>query len=129
MRSKAFSATDLPATNRPALLAALRYIQSLGLIEPAGSETLRATSVGEYVLDRVGAFHLVRSYRDYFTDFAGLLTDPAAEAAVRRMENVGGTGQLHARKYFPLALRWLAGREVRCVVDVGCGNGEFQPAP
>jgi SAM-dependent methyltransferase len=128
MQAGPFAPDDLPAANRPVLNAALRYLQSVGVIEPAGGDTFRATPVGEYVLDRAGAFHLLRSYRDYLADFAGLLSDPGRGAAVRRLENVGGTGQLHARKYFPVALRWLAGRAVRCVVDVGCGSGEFLAA-
>jgi SAM-dependent methyltransferase len=27
-----------------------------------------------------------------------------------------------------VALKWLAGRDVRCVIDVGCGSGEFLAA-
>src|SRR4051812_18268534 len=72
MRTGPFAPADLPAANRPALLAALRYLQSLGLVEPAGGDTFRATPTGEYVLDRTGAFHLLLSYRDYFADFARL---------------------------------------------------------
>jgi SAM-dependent methyltransferase len=125
MRAGPFTPADLPVANRPALLAALRYLQSLGVIEATTGDEFRATPTGEYVLDRTGAFHLLRSYRDYFADFAGLLSTPEGGAAVRRLENIGGTGRLHARKYFPSALRWLAGKAVRCVVDVGCGNGEF----
>jgi SAM-dependent methyltransferase len=125
MRSEPFAVADLPAANRPALAAALRYLQAIGIIESADSGQFRATPVGEYVLDRTGVFHLLRSYRDYFDRFAELLADPAAARTVRRLENVGGTGQMHAGKYFPVALRWLAGRRLRCVADVGCGNGEF----
>jgi SAM-dependent methyltransferase len=128
MRGGPFALTDLSVANRPPLCAALRYLQSVGLIEPAVGDRYRATPAGEYVLDRIGAFHLLRSYRDYFADFAELLSNPSRGASVRRLENVGGTGQLHARKYFPGALRWLAGQDVRCLVDVGCGNGEFLAA-
>ena len=53
---------DPPAANRPALLAALRYLQSIGVIEATDGEEFRATPTGEYVLDRAGAFHLLRSY-------------------------------------------------------------------
>jgi SAM-dependent methyltransferase len=128
MRAGAFSAADLPTSNPPALRAALRYLQSLGLIERDIGDTFRATLVGEYVLDRAGAFHLLRSYRNYFDGFAELLSKPGGGALVRRLENVGATGQLHARRYFPIALQWMAGRDVRCVVDVGCGDGEFVAA-
>jgi SAM-dependent methyltransferase len=32
---------------------------------------------------------------------------------------------MHALKYFPVALQWLADRNLSYVIDVGCGNGEF----
>lgn len=128
MRAGPFAPADLAAGNPAALAAVLDYLARLGLVEPAPDGRRRLTPAGEYVFDRTGAFHLLRSYRGYFDRLPDLLADPAAVAAVRRLENVAGTGQLHARKFFPAALDRLAARGVRCVVDVGCGNGEFLAA-
>ncbi|MBN9519332.1 methyltransferase domain-containing protein [bacterium] len=125
MLSGPFTAADLPVANRSAMHAALLYLQSLGLVEAGAGDAFQTTTAGKYVFERAGAFHLLRSYRDYFADFASLLSSSERSAAVRRLENIGGTGQLHARKYFPSALRKLAGRKIQCVVDVGCGDGEF----
>lgn len=127
MRDGPFALGDLPAGNPVALVAVLDYLARLGLLEPVGDH-LRLTPAGEYVFDRTGAFHLLRSYRGYTDRLPNLLADPAAGAAVRRLENVAGTGQLHARKFFPAALDRIAARGAACVVDVGCGSGEFLAA-
>jgi hypothetical protein len=51
MRAGPFTAAEFPQVRNPAnLRAALRYLQSLGLLESAGSERFRLTAAGEYIV-------------------------------------------------------------------------------
>jgi hypothetical protein len=44
---------------------------------------------------------------------------------VDRRVNALGSGQLHARKFFPTVYAILASHPFSRIIDVGCGNGEF----
>jgi len=125
-----FAATDFPAVAEARLFeAVLAYFVSLGLLRPAGGAPPRyeATRVGRTVFTRYGSCALIHSYRDYFSRLAGRIVgaDDGAPPTVDRRVNVLGSGQLHARKFFPDAYRLLAGHPFRRLIDVGCGNGEF----
>jgi len=128
MCAGAFTSDDLNVANKATLDASLRYLQSIGLIEATGNNSFCATTTGEYVFERAGVFHLFRSYRDYFDNLAASLSQVETNQTVRRLENVNGTGDMHALKYFPTAFRWFANRDLSCIVDVGCGNGGFLAA-
>jgi SAM-dependent methyltransferase len=122
-----FTAADFPEVQNPALLdATLDYLVGLGLLAADG-ETYSATPLGRSVFDRFGACCLIYSYREYFERLPELLFAPpdVGRPAVDRRRNVLGSGQLHARKLFPTAYRFLAGRRVDRIIDVGCGDGHF----
>src|SRR5262245_50317186 len=125
-----FTVADFPEVADARLFAAtLTYFVSLDLIRGIGGDPSRyeATKVGRTVFTRYGSCALIHSYRDYFERLAGLIvgSDRGPAPAVDRRVNVLGSGQLHARKFFPDAYRILAGHPLERLIDVGCGNGEF----
>ncbi len=124
MRTGPFTLDDLPSENRSALSATLAYLEALGLLQ-CNSQSWQCTEAGSYVFDRVGIFHMLRSYRVYFEDYSQSLTMSSDETLVHRLANVADSGQLHARKYFPTVENWFADKHLQCIADVGCGNGEF----
>jgi SAM-dependent methyltransferase len=125
-----FTAADFPdVADHGLFAAALTYLVSLGLLTRTDGDTPKyaVTKVGQTVFTRYGSASLIHSYRDYFDRLAGRIVgaDRGPAPAVDRRVNVLGSGQLHARKFFPTAYRLLAEHPVRRVIDVGCGNGEF----
>lgn len=130
MVSGPFAATDFPNVTEPRLLGiTLTYLVSLGLLRRIDGDPPRyeVTKVGRTVFTRYGSCALIHSYRDYFERLPGLIVgkDRGEKPAVDRRVNVLGSGQLHARKFFPDAYRILAAHPFRRLIDVGCGNGEF----
>jgi SAM-dependent methyltransferase len=128
MSAGRFARPDFPAgVNEAAFSAIIGYLTSLGLIAPAaGPESYAATALGQTVFARYGAFCLLHSYEDYFRSFRALLVpDGSAHPTVDRRRNVLGSGQLHARKFFPAALALTEGKDFRVVADLGCGDGTF----
>jgi len=108
------------------LAAILRYLVALGLIEEPRPLHFLATKLGGKVLRRFGAFCLLDSYDSYFRDLDWIW--PASDLPrpeVNRERNVIGSGQLHARKFFPAILRHVANRSYGHLTDLGCGDGSF----
>jgi SAM-dependent methyltransferase len=125
-----FEGGDFPeVADRRLFSATLTYFASLGLLRDLGGNPplYEPTKVGRTVFTRYGSCALIHSYRDYFERLAALIVgvDRGRAPAVDRRVNVLGSGQLHARKFFPDAYRILAAHPLRQLVDVGCGNGEF----
>jgi hypothetical protein len=121
---------DLGLDGKPEVLeACLDYLVSVGLLSPC-CETVDTryslTEAGKMVFRRYGAFSLLHSYHDYFNSLAELLTSKSATMpTVERGENVVGSGALHAKKFFPAALRQLELLQPKAVIDIGCGDGTF----
>lgn len=125
-----FAAAEFSEVADATLFAAvLNYFVSLGLLREVQGDPPRfeATKVGRTVFTRFGSCGLIHSYRDFFERLSGLIVgaDRGPPPAVDRRVNVLGSGQLHARKFFPDAYRILAVHPMRTLIDVGCGNGEF----
>lgn len=125
-----FLASDLTHVADPVLLrAALTYLVSLGLLSqkagPAAEYTV--TKLGQTVFTRFGSCALIHSYREFFERLPGMIigTDRGPRPKVDRPTNLLGSGQLHARKFFPVAYRVLACHPPHRLIDIGCGNGEF----
>jgi SAM-dependent methyltransferase len=128
MSAGRFARPDFPGgVDEAAFSAIIGYLTSLGLIAPAaGPGSYAATALGLTVFARYGAFCLLHSYEDYFRSFrALLLPNGAPRPAVDRLRNVLGSGQLHARKFFPAALALTETRVFATVADIGCGDGTF----
>jgi len=118
-----FDANDRSAD---ALVALLHYLVALGLLYEEKPLQFRVTDLGSKVLHRFGAFSLLDSYNDYFRDLDWAL--PAStlpRPSVNRERNVIGSGQLHARKFFPEVLTHLATASYEHLTDLGCGDGTF----
>jgi SAM-dependent methyltransferase len=128
MAQSPFSLDDFPqVANRAGLAAIFEYLISLGVLARCadGENRYQASPLGAKVFQRYGAFCLLHSYRDYFDRLPALLNGAGPSATVNRLRNVIGSGQLHAKKFFPTALNFLGERSCDAVVDVGCGDGQF----
>ena len=108
-----------------ALEVVINYLRSLGLIEATASEQFQLTQLGQTVFKRAGAFSIIHSYRQHIEGMREYLLKGEINASVNRKENVIGSAQLHRIKFFPQALRMIEGHDTDCLVDLGCGNGEF----
>ncbi len=124
MAQGVFSVESFPAADPATLGAVLRYLVGIGLLVPSGSG-YEASPLGVTVFQRYGAFNILHSYRDFFDQIPALLEGTRFKPAVHRLRNVLGSGQLHARKFFPTALRFIAESRFDTIVDVGCGDGHF----
>lgn len=125
-----FSISDFTNVADPRLLSVtLTYLASLGLLRIVGSDPVRyeVTKVGHTTFTRYGSCALITSYREYFERVAGLIVGDHHHPVptVDRRLNVIGSGQLHARKFFPHAYVILTNHPFRRLIDLGCGNGEF----
>jgi Methyltransferase domain len=121
--------TDYPQFNPHVLQSLLEYCKALALVEGA-SKVWRATDLGRQVFQRWGSFAIVDSYEAYFSRLQDLLLSEIkpADIEVDRRRNVIGSGQIHARKFFPAALDMLSDGPPEILVDVGCGDGAFLEA-
>ena len=73
-----------------------------------------------------GAFCILDSYNDYFRDLEWIFPASAVpRPTVNRERNIIGSGQLHARKFFPEVLAHLATTPYEHLTDLGCGDGTF----
>jgi hypothetical protein len=122
--------TDYPQFNPQVLRSLLEYLKALALVEIDTNDAWQATTLGRQVFQRWGGFAIVDSYEAYFSRLADLLLSDIKpiDIHVDRKKNVVGSGQLHARKFFPTALDMLAGDAPDILVDVGCGDGAFLEA-
>jgi hypothetical protein len=124
------SKRDLGLNGNPDVLGAcLDYLVGIGLLS-SSKETddspYELTETGRMVFRRHGAFSLLHSYHKYFNSLAELLTSKSAiMPTVERGENVVGSGALHAKKFFPAALRQLELLQPKAIIDIGCGDGTF----
>jgi SAM-dependent methyltransferase len=131
MLERPFRTADFPeVTDAPLFDATLDYLVSLSLLsrtDESGQWCYAVTPVGKTVFTRYGSCSLIHSYRDFFERLPRMLVgaDRSTPPAVDRRVNVLGSGQLHARKFFPSAYAILASHPFRRIIDVGCGNGEF----
>jgi hypothetical protein len=121
---------DLELNGNPDVLGAcLDYLISIGLLlscNEADNSRYELTETGRMVFRRHGAFSLLHSYHKYFDSLAELLTSKSAiMPTVERGENVVGSGALHAKKFFPAALRQLELIQPKAIIDIGCGDGTF----
>jgi hypothetical protein len=121
---------DYPQFNPHVLQSLLNYLEALGLVETTAEGAWRATIMGRKVFQRWGGFAIVDSYESYFSRLDDLLRSDVrpADVNVDRKKNVIGSGQLHARKFFPAALDMLNGDPPDIIVDIGCGDGAFLEA-
>jgi hypothetical protein len=131
MLERSFTAENFPdLVNRKLFDSTLNYLVSLGVLnraEEAGRWRFAVTPVGRTVFTRYGACALIHSYRDFFERLPRMLIegDRTSPLMVDRRINVLGSGQLHARTFFPSAYEVLKSHPFRRIIDVGCGNGEF----
>jgi hypothetical protein len=131
MLEKPFRRNDFDAVaNQQVLEHAFVYLSSIGLLGTTATDesSYAVTPLGRKILDRAGAFTLLSSYQEYFSNIDRLLSSkkpPAALVQVDRHRNVVGSGELHSKKYFKKALQLIAGRSYDLFIDIGCGNGEF----
>lgn len=119
-----FTVRNFPYATPAILDAVLRYLICLGLLVRLGQQ-YEATALGRTVFQRLGAFNILHSYRDYFDQIPQLLAGRGSPPTVHRLRNVLGSGQLHSRKFFPTVLRFLADALIETIVDIGCGDGHF----
>jgi len=116
----------LDDSHSDALAAVLRYLVALELLEETETRCFRATALGEKVLKRFGAFCLIDSYGDYFHDLDWILPSSSLpRPKVNRELNIIGSGQFHARKFFPDVYAHLASTQYDHLTDIGCGDGTF----
>jgi SAM-dependent methyltransferase len=127
MAAGPFTAAEVfPRAPEPVAEAVLRYLASLGLLTPsAEGDSFSPTRPGRTVLGRWGAFALLHSYEAMFRTLGGMLAGETAAPPVDRARNIAGSGQMHARKYFPAALRRLRVGACGTLLDVGCGDGTW----
>jgi SAM-dependent methyltransferase len=118
---------DYPQFNPQVLRSLIEYLAALDLVETTGAGKWQASRLGRKVFQRWGAFCILNSYEDYFSQLDELLesTNKPTHITVDRVQNTVGSGQLHARKFFPAALDMLAGPPPDVLVDIGCGDGTF----
>jgi hypothetical protein len=108
------------------LVSLLRYLVALGLLDEAAPLRFTATELGHKVFQRFGAFCLIESYDEYFRDLDWVLPQSnLPRPSVNRERNVIGSGQLHARKFFPGVLSHIADTPYEHLTDLGCGDGTF----
>jgi hypothetical protein len=86
--------------------------------------------LGRSVLRRWGSFAILNSYTDYFRHLDTWLDTGAFPAgiAVRRAENVIGSGEAHRTKFFPVGLGFVLGTPIDVLIELGCGDGHFATA-
>jgi SAM-dependent methyltransferase len=118
---------ELELNGHPEVLgASLDYLISIGLLSSCSDSRYALTETGRMVFRRHGAFSLLHSYHKYFNNLAELLSSKTAiMPTVERGENVVGSGALHAKKFFPAALRQLELVQPKAIIDIGCGDGTF----
>jgi Methyltransferase small domain len=118
---------ELPTgVHSQALVAVFRYLVGLGLLEEAASHRFMPTELGRKVFERWGAFCVLDSYNGYFWDLDWTLASSTLpHPTVDRERNTIGSGQFHARKFFPLVLSHLEVTPYDHLTDLGCGDGTF----
>jgi SAM-dependent methyltransferase len=107
------------------LHAIFRYLHGIGIIVPRDSARYDLTGIGRTAVARNGAFSLLASYAEYFSELSSYITGKRDRPSVNRLLNVRGSGQLHGRKFFPAALELLEDNPPKGLIDVGCGDGCF----
>jgi hypothetical protein len=121
-----FSIADFEPLAETSILSMLfRYLQSVGLLVSEGESRYALTEDGFTSLSRNGAYSLLVSYADYFDRLPGLLAGAPVNPSVNRSRNVRGSGHLHGKKYFPIALECLQSSAPAALIDIGCGDGAF----
>jgi SAM-dependent methyltransferase len=123
-----FHAADFPETDLGVARSIFKYFTALGLILELleTPDHYAATDLGQTVFRRYGSFSILNSYEHFFGDISSLLfRSSARKPVVNRMRNILGSGQLHSKKFFPMAFKMLEGRSFPFLVDLGCGNGRF----
>src|SRR6185437_9907580 len=121
-----FSIADFETLADTRILSVLfRYLQSVGLLVPAGESSYALTEDGFTLLSRNGAYSLLVSYADYFDKLPELLAGAPVTPSVNRSRNVRGSGHLHGKKFFPAALECLQSNAPAAIIDIGCGDGAF----
>lgn len=126
MSAGSFSVSDWEPDLDLRIVAALfGYLHSIGLLEKAEGNRYELTPEGRTALLRNGAFSLLMSYADYLHTLPDLLTGGKYKPSVNRLRNVRGSGQLHSKKFFPIAFEFLSDDPPHSLIDVGCGDGCF----
>lgn len=126
MLAGAFSAADFEDIANTRILNALfRYLQAIGLVTSSGHDQYQVTDMGQTAISRNGAFSLLASYSAYFDRLPAFITGQETRPSVNRLRNVRGSGQLHGKKFFPVALSFLDFTPPTAFVDLGCGDGCF----
>ena len=121
-----FGLEDFPTVqNAGVLLAMFSYLQALGLLVKVTEAKFELTKQGRTTMRRSGAFLLLASYREYFENLSGLLAGKKLNLSVNRRQNVEGTGSLHSRKFFPVVWEMFQRVSPCCLIDIGCGDGQF----
>lgn len=126
MLAGAFSASDFEEIADQRILKALfQYLHAIGLATSLGQDQYQLTSMGRTAISRNGAFSLLASYSAYFDRLPAVITGRESCPSVNRLRNVRGSGQLHGKKFFPVALNFLDFSPPTAFVDLGCGDGCF----
>jgi hypothetical protein len=121
-----FRVEDFPtAVNKSVLSSIFIYLYSLNLLKTTPDGDYALTAQGCTALKRSGAALLLFSYRGYFENLVGLLTDRSGRIAVDRRHNVLGCGSLHSRKFFPTVWEMFSDTRPAALIDIGCGDGQF----
>jgi SAM-dependent methyltransferase len=121
-----FGLEDFPTVqNTGVLLAIFSYLQALGLLVKVTKAKFELTKQGRTTMRRSGAFLLLASYREYFENLPRLLAGQKQNVSVNRRQNVEGTGSLHSRKFFPVVWEMFQTVFPGCLIDIGCGDGQF----
>jgi Methyltransferase domain len=117
---------DIDDKRTAELVSLLRYLVALGLLDEVELLRFTATELGHKVFQRFGAFCLIDSYDEYFRDLDWVLPrSNSPRPSVNRERNVIGSGQLHARKFFPIVLSHITNTPYEHLTDLGCGDGTF----
>lgn len=107
------------------LQAIFRYLHGIGIIVSHDKTRYELTAMGRTAIARNGAFSLLASYAEYFSNLSSFITGKCDKPSVNRLLNVRGSGQLHGKKFFPAAFELLEDAPPKGLIDVGCGNGCF----
>lgn len=101
------------------------YMVRLGIFSEKENR-YKITSEGRKMLKRVGTMYILNSYNKITTNFNYNLNNKInSKNLCERKDNIIGSGLIHVKKFFEPSLEMINLKNVKTILDIGCGDGTF----